>query len=60
LNIPARESVTCISEVLKTRGMKAAAGIELSQKSVHNHSRRWQTIVAGAATASFFLDFLRA
>jgi nucleoid-associated protein YejK len=40
--------------------MKAAAGIKLSQKSVHNHSRRWQTIVAGAATASFFLDFLRA
>ncbi|CAK9204004.1 unnamed protein product, partial [Sphagnum troendelagicum] len=27
------ESVTCISRVLKTGGMKAAAAIELSQKS---------------------------
>jgi hypothetical protein len=33
LNIPARESVTCISRVLKTRGMKAPAGIKLSQKT---------------------------
>jgi len=33
LNIPARESVTHISRVLKTGGMKAAAGIKLSQKS---------------------------